>query len=88
MTGDALTYQEIAEIITEITGKKIEAVQASLKEVEESIGEPFGAASAEGYRWNDMVNYPATPAHLAKFGLSTASFRQWTLRQDWSTLVD
>lgn len=79
MAGDALTYGEIADVISKTTGRAITAVFVSREEQEQRIGAP----STDSQIWNDRVGYPARPEHAARYGVTTTTFEQWAALQDW-----
>ncbi|MBW6434930.1 NmrA family NAD(P)-binding protein [Actinoplanes hulinensis] len=83
MAGDALTYPQMAEILSQVTGREITIDFISLEEATQR----FGTSAAFGDVFNDRVGYPARPHHAAAYGLSTTTFAQWAARQDWSTMT-
>jgi uncharacterized protein YbjT (DUF2867 family) len=72
--GDLLTFPQIAEILSDATGRQITYVHAT----------PEGEPNAKN--WDDRVGYPARPHHAAQYGLTTTTLEQWAAKQDWSTL--
>lgn len=82
LAGDALTFPQMAEILTQVTGREIVADFISLEERARRDGPP----AAFGDLWNDQVGYPARPHHAAAYGLTTTTFAQWAARQNWDTL--
>ena len=83
MAGDALTFTEVAEVLTKATGREITAVFASFEEQSQRIGAP----TADSQVWHGRVGYPARPQHVAEYGVSTTTLEQWAARQDWSDLT-
>ncbi|MGY0497913.1 NmrA family NAD(P)-binding protein [Nocardia sp. FBN12] len=77
--GDALTQNEIADILAKATGREITAVFISSQEQEKRAGTP----TAWSDTWTDRVGYPARPHHAARYGLTTTSLEQWAAQQDW-----
>ncbi|MFD9240489.1 NmrA/HSCARG family protein [Streptomyces sp. NPDC059556] len=83
LAGDALTYPQMADVLSQATSREITTDFISLEEMTQRNG----ASAAFGDRWNDRVGYPARPHHAAAYGLTTTTFAQWAARQDWSTLT-
>jgi len=73
--GDALTFQEIAEILTRVSGRTVVSLSLPEAEVDARLGRPSWTASQA---WLDTVGYPARPHRAAAHGLSVATtFAQW-----------
>jgi uncharacterized protein YbjT (DUF2867 family) len=83
LAGDALTFPQMAGILSEATGREIVADIISVGERTQRYGSP----TAFGDVWDDLVGYPARPHHAAAWGLSTTTFRQWAAQQDWRHLA-
>ncbi|MFC8704859.1 NmrA family NAD(P)-binding protein [Streptomyces anulatus] len=83
LAGDALTYPQMADVLSQATGREITTDFISLEEKTQRSG----ASAAFGDRWNDRVGYPARPHHAAAYDLATTTFAQWAARQDWNTLT-
>lgn len=82
LASDALTYPEMAEILSQATGREIVAEFVSLEERTQRAG----TSAAFGDVWNDQVGYPARPDHhAADYGLTTTTFAQWAAQRDWHT---
>lgn len=82
LASDALTFPEMAEVLSQVTGREIVADFIPLEERTRRHGSP----AAFGDVWNDQVGYPARPnLHAADYGLRTTTFRQWAAQQDWRT---
>ena len=73
--GDALTFPQIADVLTEVTGRQVTASCRSADEVDARLGRKSWSATQT---WLDAVGYPARPEHAAAHGLDVpTSFRQW-----------
>lgn len=83
LAGDVLTYPQMAEVLSKVTGREIVADFISLNERTER----YGSSEAFGDVWNDQVGYPARPHDAAGYGLTTTTFEQWAGQQDWHTLT-
>ncbi|MFC8531761.1 NmrA family NAD(P)-binding protein [Nocardia sp. NPDC057227] len=81
--GDALTQNEIADILGKATGREITPVFISTEEQVKRMGSP----TAWGDTWTDRVGYPARPHHAAAYGLTTTTLEEWAARQDWRNPV-
>ncbi|BDV31567.1 NmrA/HSCARG family protein [Microbacterium terricola] len=79
--GDLLTFPEIADTISAVANRQITPVFNAPEEWEQITGAP----NAPGRNWDDLVGYPARPNHAARYGLTTTTFKQWAVRQDWRT---
>lgn len=77
--GDALTYPQIADVMSKSAGREITYVNDGPEEQD-----PVGAAQPVGQTWDDRVGYPALPHHAARYGLTTITFEQWAAQQDWT----
>lgn len=77
--GDALTYPQIADVMSKAAGREITYVNDG---PEEQV--PVGAAQTVGQTWDGRVGYPARPHHAARYGLTTMTFEQWAAQQDWT----
>jgi uncharacterized protein YbjT (DUF2867 family) len=73
--GDALTFPQIGEVLTRVSGRTIRSVSVPEAEVEARLGRPSWTASQA---WLDVVGYPARPHHAAAYGLRvTTTFAEW-----------
>lgn len=77
--GDALTYPQIADVMSKAAGREITYVNDGPE-----AQDPVGAAQPVGQTWDDRVGYPARPHHAARYGLTTMTFEQWAAQQDWT----
>lgn len=80
LAGDALTHPEIADILSNASGREITAAFLSWEEQEQRRGAPM----ADSQVWNNLVGYPACPHHADRYGLTTTTFEQWAAQQDWT----
>ncbi|MBB5866723.1 uncharacterized protein YbjT (DUF2867 family) [Allocatelliglobosispora scoriae] len=78
LASDALTYPQMAEVLSRVTGREFKADFISLEEREQRSG----ASAAFGDVFNDRIGYPARPHHAAAYGLTMTTFAQWAARQD------
>jgi uncharacterized protein YbjT (DUF2867 family) len=80
IAGDELTAPEMAEILSEVSGRPIQFVQAPIEEIRKA---------SEDYalmlEWFDRVGYDADIEGTAReFGVRPTRFREWAARQDWT----
>jgi uncharacterized protein YbjT (DUF2867 family) len=76
--GDALTFPQIADALTEVTGRQVTVSCRSADEVDARLGRKSWSATQT---WLDAVGYPARPEHAAAQGLNVpTTFRQWAER--------
>ncbi|EAU64401.1 NmrA family NAD(P)-binding protein [Stigmatella aurantiaca] len=79
LAGDRLTLREIAPLLSEAWGKKIEAPHLSL---EETLAQGLMPELARGQEWINTVDSPARPSHAHALDLPVTSFRTW-LHKNW-----
>lgn len=80
IAGDQLTMPQVAEILSEATGRRITFVQIPLAEVRR-----FGEDVATMLEWFDRVGYGVDIAALAAgYGIQPLPFRDWAARQNWA----
>jgi uncharacterized protein YbjT (DUF2867 family) len=73
--SDALTFPEIAEIITAVAGRSVTASCRPVAEVDARLGRRSWSATM---LWLDVVGYPAGPADAEVYSLRMqTSFAQW-----------
>ena len=73
--GDALTFPQIAEVLTRVSGRTIRSLSLPEEEVEARLGR---RSWTESQAWLDVVGYPARPHHAAAHGLRvTTTFAEW-----------
>ncbi len=83
LAGDALTFPQMADVLSQVTGREFKTDFISPREREQR----HGASAAFGDVFNDRVGYPARPHHAVGYGLTTTTFAQWAARQDWRTVI-
>lgn len=72
---DQVTFPQIAQILTAVTGRSIASSCLPAREVDTLLG---GRSWSATQTWLDEVGYPARPEHAAAHGLRlTTGFRQW-----------
>jgi uncharacterized protein YbjT (DUF2867 family) len=80
IAGDELTGPEMAEILSEVTGRDISFYSVPVEQVRE--GSPEAAIMLE---WFDRVGYDADiEGNAREFGIPPTRFRDWAAQQDWS----
>lgn len=77
LAGEMLTMTESAEILTEVTGRKITAPVLTPQEAVEHGMLPFMVNGVERINENGV---PALPEAIRALGLPTTDFRTWALR--------
>ncbi|MCX0272842.1 NmrA family NAD(P)-binding protein [Nocardia zapadnayensis] len=76
--SDAVTFSEIAEIISTVTGRRVTAAHLSAPELDRLLGKRSWSPTQV---WLDEVGYPARPEHAAAHGLElTTTAREWAER--------
>jgi uncharacterized protein YbjT (DUF2867 family) len=76
--GDALTFPQVAAVLTDVTGRRVSASCRSAAEVDARLGRKSWSATQT---WLDAVGYPARPEHAAAHGLDVSTtFRDWAER--------
>lgn len=79
IAGDELNGPEMAAILSEVTGRKIEFYSTPIEEVRSASSE-FAAM----LEWFDAVGYDADiEGNAAEFGIRPTRFREWAARQKW-----
>jgi uncharacterized protein YbjT (DUF2867 family) len=84
IASDELAGEEVAEILTRITGHEIHYVELPLEQVRQAMGED----GARMFEWFDEVGYSADIEALRREHPEVRwhTFEEWTKEQDWSTL--
>lgn len=73
--GDALTFPEIAEILSRVSGNAVASLSLTEAEVDARLGRRSWTATQS---WLDTVGYPARPEHAAAHGLIVqTTFAAW-----------
>jgi uncharacterized protein YbjT (DUF2867 family) len=79
ISGDELSGPEMAAVIGEITGRRIDFHQVPIEQVR--AGSEDAAAM---YEWFDEVGYNADiDEHAREFGIRPTRFREWAKEQRW-----
>src|SRR5215217_7134904 len=85
IASDVLAGEEVAEILTRVTGHEVHYVELPLEQVRQAIGED----GARMFEWFAQVGYSADIEGLRsehpEVGWHT--FEDWTKEQDWSALT-
>jgi uncharacterized protein YbjT (DUF2867 family) len=84
IASDELAGEEVAEILTRITGHEIHYVELPLEQVRQAMGED----GARMFEWFDEVGYSADIEALRREHPEVRwhIFEEWAKEQDWSTL--
>ena len=77
LAGDMLTMTEIAAVLSEVLGRRIEAPVLTAAE---AVRRGMHPAMTSMMEWSDEVGNPARPEHAHEFGLPTTDFRTWAAR--------
>lgn len=84
IASDELSGEDVAEVLTRVTGREIHYVELPLEQVRQAIGED----GARMFEWFDRVGYSADIEALRwehpEVGWHT--FEEWAKEQDWSAL--
>jgi uncharacterized protein YbjT (DUF2867 family) len=79
IAGDELTAPEMAQVLSEVTGREIRYQQVPLEEVRKGSEE-----YAIMLDWFDRVGYDADiEGNAREFGIAPTRFREWAARQSW-----
>ena len=79
LAGDALTMPQVAEALSQATGRKVEFVRLPIEEIRK-VSEDYALM----LEWFDRVGYDADIEGNAKrFGIPPTRFRDWAARQRW-----
>jgi uncharacterized protein YbjT (DUF2867 family) len=80
LAGDALTAPEMASILSDVAGRRIEHERVPLEAVRQ-----YSEETAVMLEWFDDVGYEADIEGTAReFGIRPTRFREWAERQDWT----
>ena len=84
IASDELAGEEVAEVLTRVTGREIHYVELPLEQVRQAMGED-GARMCE---WFDRVGYSANIEALRREHPEVGwhTFEEWAKEQDWSAL--
>jgi uncharacterized protein YbjT (DUF2867 family) len=84
IASDELAGEEVAEILTRVTGHEIHFVELPLEQVRQAMGED----GVRMFEWFDEVGYSADIEALRREHPEVRwhTFEEWAKEQDWSTL--
>jgi uncharacterized protein YbjT (DUF2867 family) len=84
LAGDELTGNDVADILSRVTGRPIAYRQVSLDIIRQRMGEDY----ASMYEWFDRVGYAADRAALRREfpDVTFHDFESWARTQGWSAL--
>jgi uncharacterized protein YbjT (DUF2867 family) len=74
LAGDACTVPEIASVIADAAGRRVNPLCVSAQEVDARLGEKSWSATHE---WLGLVGYPARPEAAEAYGLDLTNFTEW-----------
>jgi uncharacterized protein YbjT (DUF2867 family) len=74
--GDLLTFGEIADTITKVSGHAVTAASHTVEEVVAIVGEKYRPVAIT-QAWYTVVGYPARREHAEPYGLPLTTFEQW-----------
>ncbi len=84
IASDELAGEEVAEVLTRVTGREIHYVELPLEQVRQAMGED----GARMFEWFDQVGYSADIEALRREHPEVGwhTFEEWAKEQDWSAL--
>jgi uncharacterized protein YbjT (DUF2867 family) len=84
IASDELSGEEVAKILTRVTGHEIDYIELPLEQVRQAMGED----GARMLKWFDRVGYSADIQALRREHPEVGwhTFEEWTKEQDWSAL--
>jgi uncharacterized protein YbjT (DUF2867 family) len=74
LAGDRLRLREIAEILSDVRGRKVELPSVSSAEL---LAQGVIPELVESQEWSNEVVSPAGPEHAHAFGLNPGGFKAW-----------
>ncbi|WP_199512939.1 NmrA/HSCARG family protein [Nucisporomicrobium flavum] len=77
LAGDLLTMTEIAAVLSDVLGRRVEAPVLTAAEAVQRGMHPAMVSMME---WSNEVGNPARPEHNRELGLPTTDFRTWAAR--------
>lgn len=77
LVGDKLTMSEVAEMLTAVTGRRIETKTVT---VEEAVELGFYEPAAQSHVWQNVEGYKVDPQEVAEFGIETESLKTYLER--------
>ncbi|NEU06845.1 NmrA family NAD(P)-binding protein [Flavihumibacter sp. R14] len=84
IVGDKLTLSEVAELLSEVTGKRFATETIS---VEEAVEPRFHKLAAQSYVWMNVEGYKVDPQEAAGFGIQPESMKAY-LERNKSLLLE
>ena len=84
IASDELSGEEVAEVLTQVTGREIHYVELPLEQVRQVMGDD----GARMFEWFDQVGYSADIEALRREHPEVGwhTFEEWAKEQDWSAL--
>ncbi len=84
IASDELTGDEVAGVLSRVTGREIRYVELQLEQVRQAIGED----GALMFEWFDRVGYSADVGSLRREHPEVGwhTFEEWAKQQVWSAL--
>lgn len=84
IASDELAGEEVAQVLTRVTGREIHYVELPIEQVRQAMGED----GARMFEWFDQVGYSADIAVLRRDHPEVGwhTFEEWAKEQDWSAL--
>jgi uncharacterized protein YbjT (DUF2867 family) len=84
IASDELAGEEVAEVLTGVTGREIHYVELPLEQVRQAMGDD----GARMFEWFDQVGYSADIEALRREHQEVGwhTFEDWAKEQDWSPL--
>ncbi|KRE70829.1 NmrA/HSCARG family protein [Paenibacillus sp. Soil750] len=74
LAAESISYKEIAEIISEVTGKELKITTLS---IEEALEQGIHPLAVRGEQWNNVVGYNVDIDLLKTYGIKLTSFKEW-----------
>lgn len=85
LSSGKLSMNQVAQIISEVTGKTIKAVSISAEQArEKGISEKV----IRNYEWENEIGYNVDIAALEKFGIRLTSFKEWAENNKTRFIID
>ena len=84
IASDELSGEEVAEVLTRVTGREVHYVELLIEQVRQAMGED----GARMFEWFDEVGYSADISALRRDHPEVGwhTFEGWAKEQDWSVL--